>query len=260
MLSYDQAVAEARRLVGSGEDADSSEPPVTIDEALRAYETDLRARGAHVYNAKHPRRYLTASLLSKPVALITAAELRHWRDGLVSKGMMAPTLNRMGKGLRAALELAAKSRTAVWKEGLESLPDVREQRARNVVLADGEVLALVAAAYHHDPALGLLCDVLSTTGTRPSQAARLLVEDLHADSLKPKLMMPASGKGGGRHRAEGKAKRFAVPITTALAAKLKAAAAGRAVDAPLLLRNTGRPWSASNTHSDYRDSVRLVVA
>ena len=95
--------------------------------------------------------------------------------------MTAPTLNRLRNNVRAALELVAKQRSHVWKTGLETLPDVRVRRARNVVLADGEVLALVAASYRHDPAFGRLCDVLAATGARPSQAARLRVEDLHAD-------------------------------------------------------------------------------
>ena len=195
VLSYDQAVAEARKLVRRGEDASGATKPVTTDEALRSYEADLRGRGANVYNARHPRRHLTASLLSKPVALISADELRHWRDGLIGRGVTSATVNRLRNSLRAALELVAGHRSAVWKQGLETLPDVREQRARNVVLSDVEVLALVAAAYRHDQGLGLLCDVLAITGTRPSQAVRLRVSDLHADPAKSRLLMPASWQG-----------------------------------------------------------------
>jgi integrase len=200
---------------------------------------------------------LPAGLLSKPVALITADELRHWRDGLIRQGQSAASINRCRNALRAALELAAKQRSHVWKAGLETLPDVA--RARNVVLSDTEVLALVAAAYRHDPALGLLVDVLAVTGTRPSQAVRLLVEDLHAGP-KPKLMMPASGKGGGRNRAEKKLGRFAVAITRALALKLQAAAAGRAGDEPLLSRSSGEPWNADHANRSYRRDVRQVLA
>ena len=232
--------------------------PVTVSEALRAYEADLRARGANPYNAERARSHLTASLLSKPTVLVTAEELQHWRNGLIKKGLAPASINRTRNSLRAALELAAKARSHIWKQGLETLPDAT--RARNVVLADAQVLALVAAAYRHDAAFGLLCDVLATTGTRPGQAARLLVEDLHADSKKPRLMMPASGKGGGRNRAEKKVTRFPVPITPALALKLKAAAKGRAGDARLLLRSDGQPWNADNVHGDYRDDARLVIA
>ncbi len=57
-----------------------------------------------------------------------------------------------------------------------------------------------------------------------------------------------------------KLQRYPTPITPALAAKLKAAAAGRAGDAPLLLRSSGRPWSADNPHGDYGADIKLVVA
>ena len=51
-------------------------------------------------------------------------------------------------------------------------------------------------------------------------------------------MMPKSAKGGGRNRSEKKPERYSVPITVQLAARLKAAAKGRADDAPLLLQAT----------------------
>jgi integrase len=208
-------------------------------------------------NAKQSRVHLTPSLLSKPVTLISADELRKWREGMVRKGNLQPaTINRLRGCLRAALELVAKGRTHIWKGGLEALPDA--QRARNVVLPDAQVLALVAAAYRHDPALGLLCDVLAATGARPSQPVRLLVEDLDADSL-PKLMMPRSGKGGGRNRAEKKLRRDPTPITPALALKLQAGAAGRAGDTPLLLRSDGQPWNPDKPYTDYRHDIRAVI-
>ena len=52
-------------------------------------------------------------------------------------------------------------------------------------------------------------------------------------------MMPKSAKGGGRNRSQKKIERYSVPITVQLAAKLKAAAKGRADDAPLLLQSDG---------------------
>ena len=88
------------------------------------------------------------------------------------------------------------------------------------------------------------------TGARPSQAARLLVEDLHGGA-RPRLAMPRSAKGGSKNRVARKAERINVPISEALAASLKAAAKGRAADAPLLLRADGQPWSKSPS-DDYR--------
>ena len=43
-----------------------------------------------------------------------------------------------------------------------------------------------------------------------------------------------------------------MPITPALAAKLKQAAKGRAADAPLLLQGDGLSWGGSD---DYREAV-----
>jgi integrase len=135
------------------------------------------------------------------------------------------------------------------------------QTARNVILDDDQVRAFVAAAYARDSALGLLIDVLAVTGTPPSQAVRLRVEDLREHPTQPKLMMPKSAKGGGRNRAEKRLQHYSVPITPALAAKLKAAAQGRAPDAPLLVRaDDGRPWRDPDPSPDYRRSVREVVA
>jgi integrase len=198
-------------------------------------------------------------LLAKPVSLLTSDELEKWRNGLLNK-IRPATINRMCSVLRAALELAARHDRRItrhaWAIGLAGLPNA--QVARNVVLPDATVRAFVTAAYDRDHQLGLLVDVLATTGTRPSQAIRLRIEDLHADPVRPKLSMPRSGKGGGRNRSAKKSLRFSVPITPALAVKLQKAAAGRAQDEPLLLRADGRPWRADPS-VNYREIVREIV-
>jgi integrase len=260
ILTFYQAQDRAKSLArGAGEAADAT-APLTVDGALVAYKADLIARGARSYNADHPRRHLTALLLAKPVQLLTSRELKAWRDGLLDT--LAPaTVNRVCNSLCAALELAAqhdprvKNRDA-WEVGCAGLPDA--QRARNVVLSDAKVHAFIAAAYRHDPALGLFVDVLATTGARPGQASRLRVEDLHA-SAQPKLMLPKSGKGGGRNRISRKAERYSVPIGVGLSKRLKAAAAGRAPDAPLLVRANGSSWG-NDPSLNYRRDVREVVA
>lgn len=160
----------------------------------------------------------------------------------------------------AALEIAAnhderiKNRDA-WKVGLAMLPDASE--ARDVVILD-KVSALVAGAYDRDPKLGLLADTLAVTGTRPGQAVRLRVNDFVDDPVRPKLMMPRSGKGGGRNRIKKKSERVSVPITKALAAKLREAAKGRAGHELLLLRSNGTPWN-EDPNQDYRDDIRDIV-
>jgi integrase len=196
-----------------------------------------------------------------PVMLLSASELKHWRNGLLAT--LAPaSVNRLSNSLCAALELSAQNDKRIrnrdaWEVGLAGLPDA--QVARNVVLEDSKVLALERAANDRDPGLGLFIAVLAGTGSRPSQAQRLRVEDLHSHLVRPKLMMPRSGKGGGRNRSAKKAQRYSVPITLALSAKLKAAAQGRARDAPLLTRSDGQPWRWDQSQR-YRRDVRAIVA
>jgi integrase len=103
-------------------------------------------------------------------------------------------------------------------------------------------------------------DALAITGARPSQAARLSVEDLLDHPTRPKIMLPKSAKGGGRNRAQKKAERYSVPITPALSAKLKAAALNRADDMPLLLQSDGRPWGNNPGQNYHRLVAATVVA
>ena len=250
VLSYEQAVAEARRLYRGKDDAQHDpSKPVTLDEALTRYESDLIARSARPYNARIARYHLTPSLLSKPLALITADELRAWRNRLIAKGLAPSSVNRVRNALRACLELSAPDRSHVWKTGLETLPNAT--RARKLIFPDDVIRGLVAEAYRHDGSLGLLCDLLAMSGMRPVQASRLRVEDLIGGD-RPRLMVSKSAKGGGRNRAEKKLQRYPVPITASLYGRLKQASRGRADDAPLLLQADGRPWSESDPHGDYR--------
>ena len=222
VLTFYDAQDAAKKLARGG-DGSSDSALITVDGALKAYKSDLIARNANPYNAEHPRVHLTSALLAKPVALLTATELKKWRDGLF--GTMAPaTINRLGRCLCAALSLAAlhddrvKNRDA-WEIGLADLPDAQE--ARNVVLSDDQVHEFVAAAYVLNNQFGLLTDTLAITGARPSQVVRLRVEDLQAHPVRPKLMMPKSAKGGGRNRSVKRTERYSVPITAALSRKLR---------------------------------------
>jgi hypothetical protein len=68
--------------------------------------------------------------------------------------------------------------------------------------------------------------------------------------------MPKSAKGGSKNRAARKRERISLPITQALAVKLKQAAKGRPSDAPLLLQGNGLPWGGSD---DYREDVAGIM-
>jgi integrase len=263
VFSYSQALDAVRRLTRGG-DAEKPGQLITLKGALAAYDADLQARGANPYNARWPRKYLPPLLLAKPVSLLSAEELRGWRDSLL-KDHAPATVNRLAGATVAALNLAAqhdsriKSRQA-WQVGLQGLPDA--QRARNIILGDDKVRELVDAAYAHDSHFGLLIETLATGGMRPSQAARIEVGDLRLDNpAEPKLTVPRSGKGGGRLRIKRKVERISVPITASLAARLKVAAAGRPHDAPLLLWRGERGWGvepSANYHGPFREAVAAV--
>jgi len=260
VLTFYEAQDAAKRLARGKDGGDGA--PISVDAALKDYRRDLEARSANPYNAEWPRLYLTNMLLSKPVLLLTSAELNKWRDGLLSK--LAPsTITRLCRCLCAAFELAAMHDDRIqnkqaWVTGLASLPDA--QVARNVVISDDKVREFVAEAYALDDKFGLLCEVLAVTGTRPSQAVRLRVEDLHDQPGRPKLMMPKSGKGGNKNRSCKKAERYSVPITATLAARLKSATKDRDHGAPLLTQSDGRSWPNNPGQHCHRRVGKVVSA
>src|SRR5262245_47375628 len=246
ILTWWQAQDKARALA-RGKDAGGR--PATVAEALADYENDLIARSASPTNARRVRTLLPSTMLAKPVGLLTARELKPLRDGLIPKGAKPASVNRDLKGFKAALNLAAAhdprvTNGAAWRTALAALPDAHH--ARNIILTDEQVLALIAAAYVEDSALGLLVETAAVTGARVSQLARLEVADLQADRPDPRLMMPSSRKGKGIKRIERKP----VPITPTLTARLQQAAGDRTRTEPLLLRTDGAPWQPPI--ADYR--------
>ena len=245
VLTFWQAQDKARALARGNVDDGR---PCTVAEALDRYRDNLKARGGLLGNAERVRYHLPPTIAAKPVSLLTTRELEHWRDSLVGK-IKPASVNRLCKGLKAAFNLAAKHDARItnanaWKIGLAALPDAHN--ARNVILTDEQVRALIAAAYVEDHALGLLVETAAVTGARVSQLARLEIADLQDDRPDPRLMMPSSKKGRGHKRIS----RAPVPITASLAAPLRQAAGERARTEPLLLRTNGTPWRPET--ADYR--------
>lgn len=223
------------------------EAKLSVAQALDRYEADLTIRNGDTGNASRARKHLPESLLNTAVADLTVGDLQAWRNSLV--GSLAPaTINRVMTPLKAALNLAAdadEGRTirsrAPWEIGLSSLADAEE--ARNVVVNDAVIAALISAAYAESTAFGLFVEVAAVTGSRASQIAGMTVDDLQA-SGEPRLMMPTSKKGRGVKVV----RRQPIPIPVALAEKLRLASHGRSGTAPLLPKPGGGAFSTSNDH------------
>jgi integrase len=235
VLDFWAASTKARELARV-DDGQISDKPVTIDEALTAYEADLKARGADAANASRVRFNLPAGLLAKPVTLLSAAELRGWRNKMVKDGAAPASADRTARVLVAALTLSGSPNTAAWKTGLKRLPDTEQARS-GVILPDETVKAIVSTAWDLDKAYGLLIELSAITGARRSQLLRTTVGDLQDVGASPRVMIPTSRKG--RRRKTGL---LALPIPPTLAKKLRVAAAGRPDDAPLLVRSDGSSW------------------
>jgi integrase len=239
VLNYEQAAGKARALARGDANA-AADRPVTIVEALAAYEDDLKGRGRRAYNAEWPRKHLPAHLREQALSTVTSKQLRQWRDALTKTDLTAASVNKIAKSARAAFVLAGKldprvaANVQAWTVGLEMLPN--SVKSRDAVLPDAQVTAVVAAAYAIDERFGLFVQAHAETGSRSSQLARCLVADLLAGENK--LMVPASRKG----RNGGHGGHVGVPLTAGLAARLRQAAAGRAAGEPLFLQSDGQPW------------------
>src|SRR4029079_2262539 len=228
--------------------------PAIVREALAAYQADLIARGGDVHNVSRVRRHLPNTLPGKTVALVTARGLRRFRDNLLAKKLRPSSVNRISSALRAALNLAAAhdqriNNHTAWRIGLASIFDAAQ--ARNVILSDQVIRRIIAAALGISVELGLLVQTAAVTGARVSQIANLRVVDLQADRVDPRLMMPSSRKG----RGQKKVTHVPVPIPSSVAEKLKRTSKGKATDAPLLIKPSGKHWK----QSDHSRLFRRVV-
>jgi integrase len=233
VMSYWEALEQAKKLARAGEG--NSEQPISVSAAVDDYESDLKTRGGRKYNATQLRLHLTDAMNSKAVALLAERELRDWRAGLVKKGLKPSSADRIARSLKAALAFAARNdkritNTSAWKNALKKLPD--SEVARNVILPDQTVAALVGGSYDEDEYFGLLIDVLAETGARESQVFKLTPDDLQDHLAAPRLMMPTSKKGNKNRTVEYRP----LPISPRLSKLLRQQAKGRPAHAPLFDR------------------------
>lgn len=242
VLTYWQAQDKARSI--GRDDRGEATKPITLREAVDAYEADLNTRGGDVGNVTRLRANLPPGLADKVIALLGTSDLRRWRDALAKK--LAPaTVNRTCTVLKAALNLAADNDERIasrraWEIGLATIPDAEE--SRNVILPEPVVRQLIAEAQKQSAEFGLLIEVAAVTGGRYSQLAKIEVQDLQADREAPRLLMPSSKKGKGKKAVQHRP----VPIPAGLAARLVETAKGRPASSPLLRKPSGEAWSKSD--------------
>jgi integrase len=256
VLSFQQAQNRAREAARIGQIGEGAGKLITVAKAVDRYEAALKDRRADVSNAARIRFHLPEVLAGKIVASLAQHDFNAWRDALKKAKLLPASRNRVNTALKAALNLAAdedeRITNRVWLRRLKSIPDATE--ARNVILQDKAVLAIVAAAYEAvGEAFGLFVEVAAVTGARPIQLWRLTVGDLKFDP--PRLMMPASKKGKGTKKIPFQP----VPIPDDLAQKLRRAAGNRAVSAILLLKPSGEPWSRSDHTRLFERAVKLAA-
>jgi integrase len=186
--------------------------------------------------------------------LLTAGELARWRNDLMtSEKLKDASVARILKSARASLNLAASHDDRIhnrnaWRVGLGGVSD--DYIPRNQVQPDTVVQKIIAEAYALDAEFGLFVHVCAATGARASQVARLTVANLLADCL----MMPSSRKGKTR-----KVTYQPVPISPGLAERLKRAAKGCPLDAPLLTRG-GEAWDLEKNHKRLLQDPFAIVA
>jgi hypothetical protein len=243
VLDYWRAQERALKMASHNDETAAEDASQTVAQALDAYEASLKKNRRDPGNASRVRPHLPRPMLASPVATLGAGKLREWHDSLTET--VAPaTVKRIANAFRAALNLAAdkderiENRSA-WTKGLKSLDDVHQ--ARNVFLTAYEIYRIITAAYDDSVEFGLFVETAAITGARESQIARLLVADLQ-DGITPRLMMSPSNKGNRKTPPPP----YPVAITPVLAARLRTAAAGRPLTAPLLVKPVYQPKGLPN--------------
>ncbi len=252
-LTYRAAVAAAlewsrRQTEALERRGDDGAPEPTVASAIAEY---LGARERQTVSGKIARGRMTNHVLADvafaatKLSQLRSSTIEAWRGRLAVRdeddeptvGQMAPaTLNRLLTDLRAALNAAAERyrRELPAHLPLEIKVGTRaisvQTVARKQLLTDDEVRRLVDAAFGVDDDFGMLAIVAAATGARFSQIAALRVRDVQA--ARGRVMMPGSRKGRSRSAKAA----VAVPLSSAVLARLAPALEGRRGDEPLLTR------------------------
>ncbi|RUU95499.1 integrase [Mesorhizobium sp. M6A.T.Cr.TU.017.01.1.1] len=268
-LDYNAAVRAAKKHVAAvraEEKATAEGPPLTVRLAVEPYiaerdARDSRRKGRQVRSdaGQRLRRYVlgqdkrgkqkavpAAAIADVALHALNESDLLAWRADL-PETMKTTTKQRLINDFKAALNAAYEAHRkrlpptlpAVIKHGFKAVnrhDDEVESGARdNQILADSQIARLIRAAREIDLEQGWdgdlyrLVVILTATGARFSQVARMKVSDVLR--TQSRLMVPVSRKGRG-----GKSGSTPVPVGKDVLDALLPAVTGRASDAPLLER------------------------
>ncbi|WP_417309856.1 tyrosine-type recombinase/integrase [Devosia sp.] len=267
-LDFQAAIKRARELVESERlevIAQAAGPVLTVQVAVEQYiavrdARDSKRAGRKVRSDASQRlgRYVVgapargkqdeipkATLANIALHKLTEADLREWQAGL-PESLKHATRDRLGGDLKAALNSAYSANRErldprlpdIIKNGLRIDSDAEEADpvARdNQILADADIARLLRATREVDAEqewegdLFRLVLVLTATGARFSQVARMRVADCQLKAGR--LIVPASRKGRG-----GNSGSLTIPVGHDVLDELLVATHGRDAGLPLLER------------------------
>jgi integrase len=255
-LSYKQAIEVAMRKAKTMSH-DAKAAPLSVGEAVQTYIQRRRARGTGRPKDDETalRKYL-GSLAYKRVA-----GLEH--DQLQSFAHRSP--RHVCRSLRAALNATPhdiRPNSVVLSALREHRPQQRREQIE-AVMSEAEVEAMVAGARQYDRQYGLLVEVLSSTGCRPSQIVRCRIGDVRVQENV--LVVPASFKGKDPTSPKPVSR---LPLDPTAMHELAAWASGKPDDAllfamPLMVRK-GRGWRVAQgevrpwTKQDWADAAKAA--
>jgi hypothetical protein len=219
--------------------AAKKEPPQTIGQALTSYRERLRITGRKVAAADWLRGLFSDKELERPLTEVTAKDLGEtWQSKCLADGLAESTINKAIGQLKPAFDWAAASdpridaNSKAWQKGFTRYKGKKAKVARKIKLTDDQVLAAVADAYDTSDEFGVLVQMHADYGTRTSQLARIIVDQLQGDRVE----IPGDNKGNGSREPRS------FQVKPALLEKLRSAAAGQPAGTILLRDENGKPW------------------